>query len=242
MSNSRTCCPTCSNLPLQVPRCKAAPHRCTSTHSHDAKMLCSTTRHVLLLFHGGMISGQERVFAGDKETPDAVATAAPSREFQLKLWHWDIFVCHAGEEKPFAQLLRNCLNGLGLRCFVDEDDLRVADNAQQAMDAALRTTHIAVVLLCEEFFQKEAPQEELRQILIGRRACRNELVPVFLGVSVEECKKLAQPAGLADVCAHSGVRHAYERHRFQGKPVHREETMQRIVCEICRMTGLQSPF
>lgn len=147
-------------------------------------------------------------------------------------------MCHAGEEKPFAGLLRESLQKLGLRCFVDEEDLRVADNAQRAMDAALRRTHIAVVLLCEEFFQKEAPQRELRQILDDHRACRNELVPVFLGVSVEECEKLAQPAGLADVCAHSGVRHAYERHRFQGKPVHREETMQRIVCEIRRMTGL----
>ena len=106
------------------------------------------------------------------------------------------------------------------------------------MDAALRRTHIAVVLLCEEFFQKEAPQKELRQIPDDHRAYRNELLPVFLGVSVEECKMLAQPAVLADICVPSGVRHAYERHRFQSKPVHREETMQRIVCEIRRMTGL----
>lgn len=154
----------------------------------------------------------------------------------------DTFVCHAGEEKPFARLLRNSLQKLGLRCFVDEDDLRVADNAQRAMDAALLTTHSAVILLCHDFFQKEAPHKELRQILDDHRAFFNELVPVFLGVSVEEFENLAQPAGLADICVQSGVRHAYERHRFQSKPVHREETMQRIVREICRMTGLQSPF
>ena len=185
-----------------------------------------------------IIAPRQKGSAGDTGAPDSSATAAPSRDFQLKHWDWDIFVCHAGEEKPFARLLRSSLQELGLRCFVDEEDLRVADNAQRAMDAALRRTHIAVVLLCEEFFQKEAPQKELRQLLDDHRACRNELVPVFLGVSVEECEMLAQPAGLADICVHSGVRHAYERHRFQGKPVHREETMQRIVCEIHRMTGL----
>ena len=174
--------------------------------------------------------------------PDAEAGDVPSRKFQLEHWKWDIFVCHAGEDKPFARMLRNSLHKLGLRCFVDEDDLLVGDNAPLAMDAAVRTAHIAVILLCEEFFQKKAPQQELRQFLKGRDASRNELVPVFLAVSVEECVKLARKAGLAGVCAQTGVRHAYERGRFLSRPVHREETMQRIVREICRMTGLQSPF
>lgn len=166
----------------------------------------------------------------------------PSREFQLLHWTWDIFVCHAGEDKPFACVLRNSLQTLGLRCFVDEDDLRVGDNAPLAMDAPVRTTHIAVILLCKEFFQKKAPQQELHHFLKGRNAARNELVPVFLALSVEGCEKLATKAGLAGVCAQTGVRHAYERGRYQGRPVHLEATMQRIVREICRMTGLQSPL
>ena len=166
----------------------------------------------------------------------------PSRKFQLQHWKWDVFVCHAGEDKPFARMLRNSLQGTCLRCFVDEDDLHVGDNAPEAMDAAVRTTQIAVILLCKEFFQRRAPQQELRQFLEGRDGTRNGLVPVFLGLSVEECEKLAKKAGLAGVCAHTGVRHACERGRFLGRPVHREETMQRIVREICRIPACRALF
>ena len=102
-------------------------------------------------------------------------------------------------------------------------------------------THIAVVLLCKDFFLKETPRKKLRQILDDHSAFRDKLVPVFLGMSVEECEKLAKKAGLAGVCAQSGMRHAYERGRFQGRLVHREETMQRVVWEICRMLACLAP-
>ena len=189
------------------------------------------------------------VFAGGVGTGDGVADFQPcpdtrhipySPKFRKEVWTWDVFVCHAGEDKPFARFLRNSLRDLGLRCFVDEDDLRVGDNAPLAMDAAVRSTYIAVVLLCEEFFQKKSPQQELRQFLKGRGRFRNEVVPVFLAVSVEECEKLAKRVGLADVVEITGIRHAYERSRFLGRPILLEETMQRIVGEISCMTGLAS--
>ena len=71
------------------------------------------------------------------------------------------------QTRPFAQLLRKCMLPFMLRCFVDEESLRAGEHAPQAMDAAARSTQIAVVLLSEEFFQKEAPQRELRCFLEG---------------------------------------------------------------------------
>ena len=161
-----------------------------------------------------------------------------SRAYQLQRWAWDVFVCHAGEDKAFARLLRERMLPLTFRCFVDEDSLRVGERAPQAMQAAVRSTQIAVVLLCEEFFQKEAPQRELRWFLEGGRQSRIVVVPVFLGITVERCQELAGLAELEGVCEYTGVRHASERRRFTGVPVHEEETMLRVIQSVRAITGL----
>ena len=162
----------------------------------------------------------------------------PSRAYQMKRWLWDAFICHAGEDKAFARLLREHMLPFSLRCFVDEDSLRIGQHALQAMEAAVRSTQIAVVLLSEEFFQREAPQQELRWFLEGGRQRRNALVPVFLGITVERCQELAKQAGVEAVCEYSGVRHACEHHRFTGVPVHEEETMHRIIQTVRDITGV----
>ena len=159
------------------------------------------------------------------------------RAYQLQRWTWDVFVCHAGEDKAFARLLRKRMLPLGLRCFVDEDSLRKGERAPPAMQTAVRSTHIAVVLLCEEFFQKEAPQNELHWFLKDGRQHRNVVVPVFLGITVETCQELAGPAGLEAVCEYTGVRHASEHRRFTGLHVIEEETMQRIIESVRAITG-----
>ena len=105
--------------------------------------------------------------------------------------------------------------------------------ASMAMEAAAQSTHIGVVLLCEENFQREAPQRELRWFLDGCKQKRNQVVPVFLGITVERCEVLAAALGLAAVTGISGVRHASERQRFVGGPVH-EAGWSRTFYSICR--------
>ena len=116
--------------------------------------------------------------------------AAPwvhSPRFQLELWAWDVFICHAGEDKPFGLCLYRRLVRAGLRSFLDEVSLRVGGDAPAAMKAAVHSSQIAVVLLSEEFFQKPWPQKELRWFLERRKASRSTVVPVFLGITVERC-------------------------------------------------------
>ena len=171
----------------------------------------------------------------------AASYASPecaSRAFQLERWAWDVFICHAGPDKNFARLLRKYMLPLGLRCFVDEDSLHPGDHACQAMEAAIRSTHVAVVLLCEEFFQQEAPQRELRWFLEKGRLSSSVVLPVFLGITVERCHELAAPLGLAALTGIVGVRHASEGQRFAGMPVHEEETMHRVIQSVRDITGV----
>ncbi|KAK9819479.1 hypothetical protein WJX81_002053 [Elliptochloris bilobata] len=133
---------------------------------------------------------------------------APSRAFQLERWAWDVFICHAGEDKAFGLCLHRRLVRLGLRSFLDEQSLRVGGDAPAAMQAAVRSTQVAVVLLSEEFFRKECPQRELHWFLEGCPASRNTVVPVFLGVTVERCAELAARVGLVqELCGLTGLQY-----------------------------------
>ena len=125
---------------------------------------------------------------------------------------------------------------VGLRCFVDENSLLRARHAPSAMEDAVHNTHIAVVLLCEESFERDAPQQELRWFL---KSCRNDskIMPVFLGITVERCMELAKPRGLEAICEYAGVRHASERNRRTGLLVNQEETMYEILKSVREIIG-----
>ena len=107
----------------------------------------------------------------------------PSRPFQLHRWSWDVFICHAGEDKRFGLCLHRHLLQLGLRSFLDIESLVVGMAVPESLEAAVRSTQIAVVLLSEEFFLKAWPKRELRGFLAGRSAFNLTIVPVFLGVT-----------------------------------------------------------
>ena len=196
------------------------------------------TLKVILTVHSSEAMLQRKGLA---TRPHAVSRAGEgnSREFQLSFWNWDVFVCHAGTDKPFARMLRDAMLPYGLRCFVDEDSLKMACDAPSTMDHAVRNTQIAVVLLCKEFFNREAPQEELKLFLSNYEACKNNILPVFLSVTVECCEELAKLKGLEAVCKFTGVRHASERDRRTGLPVHLQATMNRIVKAVLEITGIQ---
>ena len=161
-----------------------------------------------------------------------------SREFILEYWRWDVFVCHAGPNKDFARLLGKKMRDIGLRCFVDEDSLRIGGNAHEDMQAAAKSTHIAVVLLCKEFFKRDAPKRELGWFLKECDQDRNKVIPVFFRITVEECEELAREFGLEAVTGIAGLRHIRERDNLTGEPVHVERTMHRIIENVARMSCL----
>ena len=96
------------------------------------------------------------------------------------------------------QVLHKRLLRLGLRAFLDERSLVIGESAPQALEAAVRTTRMAVVLLCEEFFQKIWPQRELAWFLDAYRADRNSIIPVFFGITRERCRWACPPCPVHD--------------------------------------------
>ena len=176
-------------------------------------------------------------FKGEDEDAQPVVGPAISRQRQVQMWRWDVFICHAGRDKPIARLLGHELDDIGVRCFVDEDSLKGGDDAPHIMQKALESSQIAVVLLSVEFFKSEYTKDELRCILeewdIARRITP---LPVFF-ITTDRCQTLAQPEGLDRIAYITGVRNADELSTFTGKHVTREDTLLAVKKRVCELTG-----
>ena len=117
----------------------------------------------------------------------AAATLDPPDAFT-----WHVFISHAGTDadKPFARALKVLLmrTGWGLRVFLD-DDLQPAGDPQGDMDAALKSASVGLLLFSEEFFVRDACIAELRALMDRKAKNRVQLLPVFLRMSVKDCKQ-----------------------------------------------------
>jgi len=75
---------------------------------------------------------------------------------------WDIFICHAGEDKDaVARPLANGLTQAGLKVWYDEFTLTLGDSLRHAIDCGLAGSRYGAVILSPDFFAKEWPQREL---------------------------------------------------------------------------------
>ena len=144
-------------------------------------------------FYAGNMAGA----AGRAESasPQLSSPALPllrswNREAQLKIWAWDVLICHAGEDKAFGMRLFWRLLQSGLRTFLDERTYAgpyLDDRAMVAAKAAVVDPQFVLVLLSEGFFAEARLQRELHRFL-GQHSKVNTLVPVFYSVSVQRCE------------------------------------------------------
>jgi hypothetical protein len=96
---------------------------------------------------------------------------------------YDVFLSHCGEDckRDFAVMLKQELERAGIRCFLDERDLQLGDDAAKEMLSAMETAHFGVAILSKGFFMREWCVKELQTFVN-----RENLVPIFLGIGPGE--------------------------------------------------------
>ena len=108
-------------------------------------------------------------------------------------YDWDVFISHAGNsaDKPFAQALVQLLEGTqwGLRVFLDDNSLVPGGDPDRSMQDALQSAQVALLLFSSDFLKRTATMSELKLLLERHAAHRVELLPVFLRMTVKECKE-----------------------------------------------------
>lgn len=108
-----------------------------------------------------------------------------TREFE-----WDVFISHATEDKKtFVRELADRLEKNDLKVWYDEFTLKVGDKLRESIEKGLSTSQYGIVVLSHAFFQKDWPQRELSVLLERDSRNRKVILPVWLGLEVDDIKK-----------------------------------------------------
>lgn len=102
----------------------------------------------------------------------------------LEMHFWDVFVCHASEDKAgVARPLANHLAALGVRAWLDESELQVGDSLHCKIDSGLAQSRFGVVILSPHFFAKDWTKAELGGLIAREVDGRKVVLPIWHNMS-----------------------------------------------------------
>jgi hypothetical protein len=100
---------------------------------------------------------------------------------------WDVFISHAHEDKDeVVRPLAHALQGLGLRVWYDEFELRIGSSLRQNIDEGLANSDFGVVVLSHAFFAKNWPQYELDGLVTRESTGRQMILPLWHKITKAE--------------------------------------------------------
>jgi hypothetical protein len=110
---------------------------------------------------------------------------------------WDVFVCHASEDKEYCEPLAKALEGAGIRVWFDKIVLQWGDDLRPEIDRGLRDCHYGIVILSKTFLRKKKWTEyELNSLFARERVGQKRILPIWHGITREDL--LEYSPGLAD--------------------------------------------
>lgn len=121
-------------------------------------------------------------------------------QFQSE-FEFDIFICHASEDKTFVvEKLANDLRDAGLKVWYDAFVLTIGDSLRQKIDNGLLKSRYGLVVLSPAFFKKRWTQRELDGLTEKEmRNGKKVILPIWHKVNHDDVYKFSPP--LADKVA-----------------------------------------
>jgi len=105
---------------------------------------------------------------------------APSDGRQTTAIDWDVFICHATEDKDdLVRPLASALRELGLRVWYDEFELRIGDSLRRSIDTGLARSQFGIVVLSQPFFSKNWTQYELDGLVTREMTGEQIILPLW---------------------------------------------------------------
>jgi hypothetical protein len=134
------------------------------------------------------------VYYGEKHPESRAASAnqiasdkAAVVESASGQWTHDVFICHASEDKEFAQELAWRLSTHGIKVWLDEFTFTLGDTLQGKIDEGLRNSKYGVVIVSRTFFTKVWAPLELNALIVKQAAEGQKVVlPVWHEITVSE--------------------------------------------------------
>lgn len=124
-----------------------------------------------------------------KHPVGSASTAAGGTE-KAAGFPWDVFICHASEDKePFVLQLAEALQAERLHVWYDEFTLTLGDGLRRSIDRGLALSRFGVVVLSPHFFTKEWPQRELDGLAARETEGRKVILPIWHNIDVDEVRR-----------------------------------------------------
>lgn len=159
-------------------------------------------RHVAFPTMGTMIVTHEGWDYLQERGRNHSIPARPEEEQPRDDKEWDVFVCHASEDKEaVVEPLVRALEAHGVRVWYDRAVLTIGDSLRRKIDEGLARSQFGIVVLSPSFFGKVWPQRELDGLVQKEIAGRKVILPVWHRVSHADIARYSLP--LADRVAGS---------------------------------------
>lgn len=119
------------------------------------------------------------------DASDSESTPAGPGEHGLGDYEFDVFVCHASEDKlPFVAELARLLQTEHVAVWYDDFSLQVGDSIPEKIDEGLRRSRFGIVVLSDAFFRRPWPRAEMDSLLALEGADgQKRILPIWLNVS-----------------------------------------------------------
>ncbi len=137
---------------------------------------------------------------------------------------FDVFICHASEDKDFASPLVLQLRDLGLKVWYDDFELKIGDSLHKKIDAGLDESRYGVVILSPNFFKKNGwTQRELGGLIAKDKG----ILPIWHNVTKDDVAKYSPTlAGILAVDTKDGVENVVKEILQVFQPKSRQNTLQ----------------
>jgi hypothetical protein len=110
---------------------------------------------------------------------------------------WDYFISHASEDKPLVVApLAHYLKTASFNAWYDDFCLNVGDSLSDSVNRGLRESRFGVVTLSPDFFRKQWPTYELRELIELEKVNGTRILPIWHHITALEIANFS--AELAD--------------------------------------------
>jgi hypothetical protein len=125
---------------------------------------------------------------------------------------WDVFICHASEDKEaVARPLSEALQKKGLRVWYDEFTIKMGDSLRRTIDRGLSESTYGIVILSKAFFTKDWPQKELDGLDAREKDGKKVILPIWHDLTKEDVEKYSPMlAGRFAAQTKDGMRHTVD--------------------------------
>ncbi len=128
-----------------------------------------------------------------KNTNEVILTHEPtekapaSRIVAKKTKKFDVFICHASEDKPFVKKLAEALRKVGIEVWYDDFQLGWGDDLRPTIDNGLKNSHYGLVIFSKSFLAKKKWTEyELNGLFAKENQDRKVILPIWHDITRDD--------------------------------------------------------